>query len=293
MIEWVDPPDLDEYLEPKSFNWADLSPLKGLKRGKVHDIGSWRSSKESGRSSQWYMNTNFTTFFKYPVEVIQGHRYDFTYAVLRNPELMPKAFEFGIDRVKCRICCAFDMLFKMAPKFEKQMSELLNSLGVPQRTLMTVQVRTKNDDVQNAVATAENYIACASKAAKERKISSKVITVPIFNNRLVSHILSKKYTSRLKNPISIDTATRTVHSHLGNLPADTEVEVAKGVQERTFKEFFLMLNSTILIRTKGYVGSFGNVADAIRRHYAEPGTIWTYTAGGSTCNIFPDTYKIE
>ncbi len=239
------------------------------------------------------MNTNFTTYFKNPVEVVQGHRYDFTYAVLRNPDLMPKAFEFGIDQVKCRICCAFDMLFKMVPKFEKEMSDLMNSLGVPQKTLMTVQVRTKNDDVQNAVATAENFISCASKAAKERKISSKVVMVPIFNNRLVTHIVSKKYSSRFKNPINIDTATRTVHNHLGNLPPDTEVEVAKGVQERTFKEFFLMLNSSVVIRTKGYVGSFGNVADAIRRHFAEPGTIWSYTAGGKTCSLFPYGYKIE
>ncbi len=293
MIEWVDPPGLEEYLEPKSFNWADLSPLKGLKREAAHDIGSWRSSKEGGRSSQWYMNTNFTTFFKRPLEVVQGHRYDFTYAVLRNPELMPKAFEYGIDRVKCRICCAFDMLFKMAPKFEKEMSNLMNTLGVPPKSLLTVQVRTKNDDVQNAVAMTENYIACASTAMRERKLAGKVAMVPIFNNRLVSHIVLKKYSSHYKNPISIDTATRTVHNHLGNLPPDTEVEVAKGVQERTFKEFFLLLNSTVLIRTKGYVGSFGNVADAIRRHYADLGTIWTYTAGGNTCVVFPDGYKIE
>ena len=289
----MDPPGLEDYLIPKSFNWADLSPIQKLKRGPVRDIGSWRSAKESGRSSQWYMNTNFTTFFKFPVEVVQGPRYDFTYAVLRNPELMPKAFELGVDRVKCRICCAFDMLFKMAPKFEKEMSDLLNSLGYPTRPLMAIQVRVKADDVQQAVSQAESFVGCAMRAGKELRISSKVVWVPIFNNRLVMHIVAKKYHDRMKTPIQISTATRTVHHHLGNLPPDTELDVAKGVQERTFKDFFLMLNSTSLIRTKGYVGSFANVADAIRRFYAQRGSVSTYTAGGGTCILFQDGFKIE
>lgn len=292
LIEWIDPPGLDEYLEPKSFNWADLTPIKNMKRGPVRDIGSWRSAKDSGKSSQWYMNTNFTNYFKYPLEVVQGHRYDFTYAVLRNPDLMPKAYELGVDRIKCRICCAFDMLFKMTPKFENEMGNLLKSLGHPTRKLVTLQLRSSSGDVQTAVSLAERYVGCAMKAGKELKISSKAVWYPVFNNRLVTHIVSKKYSDRMKTPIQIATATRTVHSHLGNLPPDTEVEVAKGVQERTFKEFFLMLNSTLIIRTKGYVGSFGNVADAIRRHYNRPGSVYTYTVGTS-CTLFPDNYKIE
>ena len=292
LIEWVDPPGLEDYLEPKSFNWADLTPIRKLKRGPVRDIGSWRSARDSGKSSQWYMNTNFSTYLKFPVEVVQGHRYDFTYAVLRNPELMPKAFELGVDRIKCRICCAFDMLFKMTAKFEKEMDGLLKTLGRPSKPLVTVQLRTKDGDVQAAMRMAEQYIGCAMRAGKELKLRNTAL-VPVFNNRLVMHMAVKKYSDRMKNPIHIDTATRTVHNHLGNLPPDTEVEVAKGVQERSFKDFFLVLNSTVLVRTKGYVGSFGNVADAIRRHYNEPGSFWTYTAGGNTCVVFPDNFKIE
>jgi len=292
LIEWVDPPGLDEYLEPKSFNWADLTPIQRLRRGPIRDIGSWRSAKDSGRSSQWYMNTNFSTYFNSPVEVVQGHRYDFTYAVLRNPGLMPKAYELGIDRIKCRICCAWDMLFKMTSKFEKEMDGLIKSLGVPKRSLMTIQARTRSDDIQAAVAMSEQYVTCAMKAGRELKVLHKMVWVPVFNNRLVVHIVAKKYAERMKTPIRIDSATRTVHTHLGNLPPDTEVNVVKGVQDRTFKEFFLMMNSSVIIRTKGYVGSFGNIADAIRRFYAVPGSIYTYTAGGG-CSRFPDNYKIE
>ena len=285
---------MEDYLEPKSFNWADLSPIKKLKHGPMQDIGSWRAVKEAGKSSQWYMNTNFSTFFKNPVEVVQGHRYDFTYAVLRNPELMPKAYELGIDRVKCRICCAWDMLFKMTEKFEKEMNGLLKTLGAPGRPITAIQTRTKQDDVQKAVTTAEGFINCAQRAVKDLKIKDSAL-IPIFNNRLVVHIISKKFVHNMKTPINIDTATRTVHTHLGNLPVDTELEVAKGVQERTFKEFFVMLNSTLLVRTKGYLGSFGNVADAIRRHYAMLGKekIYTYISGGSACALFQDNTKIE
>ena len=292
MIEWVDPPGLDLYLEPKSFDWSDLSKLDKFKRGPVRDIGSWRSSKENGVSSQWYMSTNFSTYLENEVEVLQGHRYDFTYAVLRNPELMPKAFELGVDRVKCRICCAFHMLFKMTERFEGEMDTLLKSLGAPQKHVGAIQVRTKSNNVQDAVKFVDNFIKCATKAGKGLKMSSSVSWVPIFNNRLVVHIVHKKYGDKLKIPINIDSATRTVHTHLGNLPPDTEIEVAKAVQERTFKEFFLTINSTIIIRRKGYEGSFGNVADAIRRFYHELGTVHTFLVG-NTCTKFPDTYKIE
>ena len=292
VIDWQDPPGLDQYLEPKSFDWADLSKLDKFKRGPVRDIGSWRSAKESGISSQWYMTTNFSTYFTNEVEVVQGHRYDFTYAVLRNPELMPKAYELGVDRIKCRICCAFHMLFRMTDKFSQQMDELLSSLGAPHKTIGAIQVRTKSQNVQDSVKFVDSFIKCASKAGKGLKMSNKISWVPIFNNRLVVHIVRKKYGDKLKIPINIDTATRTVHTHLGNLPADTELEVAKAVQERTFKEFFLTINSTVLIRKKGYEGSFGNIADAIRRFYHQLGTVHTFLVG-STCSKFPDTYKIE
>jgi hypothetical protein len=291
MIQWEDPAGLDQYLIPKSFNWADLKPTIPLRHGAPHDIGSWHSSKEGKMSSQWYMNTNFSHFFKHPVEVVQGHRYDFTYALLRNPELMPKAYELGIDRVKCRLCCAWDMLFAMAPDFEKEMTKVMHSLGPPSKPLMAVQVRTKAEDVQKAVVVAEHYINCGQKVAKDTHIVP--VYVPIFNNRLVVHIIAKKYKRYVKTPIEIESGTRTVHTHLGNLPQDTEMDVVLGVQERTFKEFFLMLNSTVLIRSKGHMGSFGTVADAIRRHYAQVGSVQTYTAAGSSCAFFPLDSKIE
>lgn len=292
LIEWGDPPGLEKYLVPKSFDWANLRPIRNLKRGAALDIGSWHSSKEGKMSSQWYMNTNFSSYLKKPLEVIQGHRYDFTYAILRNPELMPKAYELGIDRVKCRLCCAWDMLFAMAPEFEKEMGTILQSLGSPLKPITAIQVRTKSDDVQEAVVSAEHFVNCAQKVAKDNKMTSPIF-VPIFNNRLVVHILAKKYKRFIKTPIEIESGTRTVHTHLGNLPSDTELDVVQGVQERTFKEFFLMLNSTVLVRTKGYVGSFGNMADAIRRHHAKPGSVYTYTAAGSSCALFNQNTKIE
>ena len=240
------------------------------------------------------MNTNFSRYFRYPVERIQGARYDFTYALLRNPELMPKAYEYGIDRIKCRLCCAWDMLFKMSSKFEESMSRILSSVGFPGKPISAIQVRAKSDNIDAAVKVAEHNVNCGQKASADLKLTP--VYIPIFNNRLVVHIVAKKFRRLIKTPIEIETATRTVHTHLGNLPADTELEVAKGVQERTFKEFFVMLNSTILIRTKGYLGSMANVADAIRRHYSlqnKKSRVYTYTAGGTSCSPVEDGTKIE
>ena len=292
LIEWLDPPGLSDYLEPKTFDWANLNSISALKSRRTHDIGSWKASQQ-GISSQWYMNTNFTEYFTLPVEIVQGHRYDFMYAIVRNPSLMPKAYELGVDRIKCFICCAFDLLFKMSGKFEGEMSQLLQELGHPKRPLLTVQLRAKSKDMQQAVQQAELYMSCANAAIADLKLDKEaVIQVPVFNNRLLVHLLAKKYVSELKTPVNVDPATKTIHTHLGSLPAGTSLEVAKGVQERTFKELFLVMNSTIIVRTKGYMASFGNIADAIRRHYNEPGTVYTYNVGNK-CTLFPDGSKIE
>ena len=239
------------------------------------------------------MTTNFSTFLDGDVEVVQGHRYDFTYTILRNPELMPRAYELGVDRIKCRICCAFHMLFRMTEKFRQEMDTLLKSLGAPEKSIGAIQLRAKSQNMKDSMKSAEIFMKCALKAAKERKMTSRYLSwVPIFNNRLLVHMIHKKYGDKLKVPINIDTATHTVHTHLGNLPPDTEPEVVMAVQERTFKEFFLTINSTIIIRRKGYESSFGNIADAIRRFYHDFGSVHTYLVG-SSCVKFPDTYKIE
>ena len=277
---------------PKHFDWTKLNALDGLKRSPPHDIGSWRAAKEDGKSSQWYMNTNFSTFFTEPVEILQGNRYDYTFALIRNPALMPKAYELGVDRVRCRLCCAFDLLFSMNPTFQKSMNDILLQVGFPPKPYLTVHLRTKVNIVDEALSRAEEFLKCAQTAAKELHIAQPIL-LPIFNNRLVVHIMSRKYPDMVKDLVDTSTAKRTTHTHIGNLPHDTELDVQTSVQERTFKDFYLLLNSTVLVRTKGYVAALGNIADAIRHHYNPPGSIMTYIFSDSKCTKYSEGAKIE
>ena len=292
LIEWLDPPGLTDHLIPKYFDWNNLQVLNNFNRLPAHDIGSWRAAKENGKSSQWYMNTNFTSYFTETVEVLQGNRYDYTFALLRNPALMPKAYELGLDQIRCSICCTFDLLFKSNSLFESSIKTMLSSINSPPMPYLSIHLRTKSDNVNDALSIADTYVQCALSAARELHITHPIM-IPVFNNRLILHIVSKKYPNEIKELVNVALATRTTHLHLGNIPHDMDIEVQAVVQKRSFQDLYFMLNSTVLIRAKGYLAALGNIADAIRQHFNPPGSIITYTVSSTACTKqLPDS-KIE
>ena len=117
--------------------------------------------------------------------------------------------------------------------------------------------------------------------------------IPIFNNRLIVHIISRNHPAEVRDLVNLPLATRTTHMHLGNIPRDMDPEVHAVVQKRTFQDLFFMLNSTVLVHSKGYLAAFGNVADAIRQHFNPPGSVVTYTVSGTVCLKQSPNSKIE
>ena len=232
-----------------------------------------------GYSAQWYMNTNFSDFFWHPVETVQGIRYDYTFAILRNPHLMPRAYELGVDRVKCRICCAFDLLFRMTPDYKQYIADVLSSIGVPHKPLVTLQLETSPLHMTETLHTAELLVQCADRATQELNLPSAVL-VPVFSDFQVEEEVVHHYT-KLLTP---------VHVAFDQSQDSTGEEVQL---QNAFVDLSLMLNSTLLVRTKGYRASFGNIADALRQHYHPPGSVFTYILSSSGCQKHLAGTKIE
>ena len=222
------------------------------------------------------MSTNFSDFLHHPIEIVQGSRYDYSFALLRNPSLMPKAYQLGVDRVKCWICCAFDLLFIINPDFHQYITKLLSSIGVPPKPLVAIQLKTNPSDRVTSLHTAERLLECAEKASHDLHLSGAV-WVPVFSDREVEKEVAQHYAQLLT----------TVHM-VTSLSQDNE---QAGLQN-AFMELCVMLNSTLLVRTKGYRASFGNIAEALRHHYRQ-GSVSTYIQSSLGCQSHSGDAKIE
>lgn len=287
LIDWSDYPGLTDYLVPQSFDWSRLDVLENLVVPPVpRDVGGWRAARELGRSSRWYLSANLSNFFNNSVEILQGHRYDYSHALLRNPALMPRAYALGMDRVRCSVCCTFQYLFKMNSTFQQVMSSLFATIRFPPEPYVAVHLEATVD----VVSSIENYISCAIKAAQELHILSPNV-VPVSDDQFLIESLMKKH-PRIIGSITV-APSRANHTHIGSLPFKAEPATLNAAQRNTFRDFFVMLNSSVLVRGKGYKSLLGNVADAIRHHSSPAGSRVTYVASKGMCRRALVGAKIE
>ena len=286
LIDWSDYPGLTDYLVPQSFDWNRLDILENLTVPSVpRDVGSWRAAKEHGKSSRWYLSTNLSAFFDNSVEVFQGHRYDYTYALLRNPTLMPRAYALGVDRVRCSICCAFQYLFKINSTFERTMNSLLATIRFPPDPYIAVHLA---DSVSSKVA--DEHVKCAVKASKELHVLHPNI-LPVSDDQFITNSLIKRHSQIIQSITVVSSVAN--HTHIGALPLKVEPTALDAAQESTFRDFFVMLNSSVLVRGKGYRSALGNIADALRHHWNRPGSHITYVTSGGLCQRAIEGAKIE
>ena len=238
------------------------------------------------------MNTNFSLYFSNPIEVLQGNRYDYTYALLRNPTLMPKAYKLGIDRINCRICCAFDLLFSTNVKFLKSINDILSLTGSPRKPYIALYLHIKSNDVDDVLAISKTYINCIHTVSKEMQMSHPLI-IPVFYNQTIFHAIAKRYPSEMKELVNSSLVFQPSHIHLSDISRDTDIEDHGSIQKRTFQDFYFILKSSVLIRSKGYLVAFGNIADAIRQHYNPIGRVVTYLTTDTVCLRQPKNSRIE
>ena len=228
------------------------------------------------------MNTNFSAYFSNPFEIIQGHRYDYTYAMLRNPDLMPKAYQLGVDRTRCRICCAFQLLFTVNPDFKGSIERILYSIGFPPQPYIALQYRAVSNDIKKELLLFEKYTRCARIVMKKelsRVNNPRPLLVPISNNQILIEKVAQRNQQEVK--MLYLESNPSDHLHLGG--NDIDVSVHPQVQNRTFQDFFIILYSPILIRSKGYQAAFGIVGDALRQHFNPRENAITYVVSDGTC----------
>lgn len=268
LIEWVDQEGFTDLLEPKYIDWSqsDFLGRRYYKRPPVRDIGSWRSFQKDNKTEKWYKETNFNEFFNLSVELVQGHAYDFTYAVLQNKYFAHDIYKYGLDAIKCRICCVWDFLFQQSYAFNKDMNAILKEFKYPGNSLVVMHIKVPFEKkIAETLEYSVGHLLCSNKVARENHLSnvSKTVTT---NQRLLRHMIGLQHKD-IKVPTYTKEATQTVHYHIGHLQPTMDAAILKGVLRNTMIDFFLLLNSTIIIREKGHQHWFASTAEAIRHHY--------------------------
>lgn len=293
LIEWLDPEGLSNYFIPKTFDWANLNAIKDLPRNKsrIHDIGSWKACSK-GKSGSWYIQTDFHKLFTDPVEVVQGHRYDFTYALLRNDFLMDRYYELGLDKMRCFLCCAYDILFQRSSKFDQWYQSMLTTLDIPNKPLLAIQLRSVGTDTDKSVEQAKNYLKCAKKVIVDKDLGSNTTIALAFNSKVAYHVIFNAMRASVTRINIVSVIEKTTHLHLGNLPPEIGPDIMEGVQEVTFRDLFLMTNATVMVRNKGHLASFGTVGDALRSFYAKEKPV-TYLVSEDSCKLYNKPDFIE
>jgi len=264
----MDQEGFTEMLEPKFIDWSKSEFLhkRYYKRPPIRDIGSWRSFRVLNRTDQWYRETNFSEFFNLSVELVPGHGYDFTYAVLQNENFGATIYKYGLHTIKCRICCVWDFLFKASYAFNKQMEEILANFKYPQNSLVVMHIKVPFEKkIADVMEYSVGHLLCSNKVVRELHMANVTKTVTS-NQRLLRHMIGLK-NKDIVVPTYTKAATQTVHYHIGHLSPSLDPAILRGVLRNTMIDFFLLLNSTVIIREKGHQHWFASTAEAIRHHY--------------------------
>ena len=285
LLDWQDAPRLTDYLMPNTIDWA--TPLHHVQLPPVtafHDLGSWKAVAMEGKNATWYRTTDFTSLLTQPVEVIQAPVYDFTYAVMSNPQLMAKSYALRMDVTRCHLCCVWPHLFKFNRDFEQQMNKSLEQFGASFERLVALQLRSEAIPSKDE---ARMLMECAGKAAGQ--LSSALFTIAS-NNKLVTHLIRTHtgYDGLFVQPE--DSLEGVVHVHMGTrrLPSHDK-EKAVNLQRVTFQHFYLLLKAAVLVRGVGHKASLGVVADALRRHIGTRSQ--SYVIKGNSCTSIAPGYR--
>ena len=268
LIEWMDQEGFTELLEPKYIDWSqsDFLHRRYYKRPPIRDIGSWRSFHVLNRTDKWYKETDFNKYFNLSVELIPGHGYDMTYAILQNKYFAYDIYKYRLNTIRCRICCAWDFLFQQTYAFNKDMTAILNEFHYPTSALVVMHIKVPFEKkISDTLEYSVGHLLCSNKVIRENHLTNVTKTVTT-NQRLLRHMIGLQHKD-IKVPTYTKSATQTVHYHIGHLSPTMDSAILKGVLRNTVIDFILLLNSTVIIREKGHQHWFASTAEAIRHHY--------------------------
>lgn len=247
----------------------------------VHDIGSRNWFQKQNKSVEFYMETDFNTYFSDDRAVIQAHSFDFTYALLRNKHFKKKTREFGLHSVKCKVCCIWNYLFRQSTSFMRNSGTVSRKkLGLtPQSDLIFVDLSFPLENVPHNLLNLQmkNVFGCVERVAQ---VLHNPVCVVASNNYYVLSQVSEIYPQAKTNGGLFFTRAR----YQNELSRQLNGTGRHGLSELTpngvtfprtehnalmyfFMGYYLQLNSTVLFTSRKSLYS-ENMAGF--RHYYRP-----------------------
>ena len=146
LIDWNYNLSLEDYLQPKHVRWNySLANLEGLAarrhywgNGLLTEPNAHTVKSVMGNSStyrHWAASVNYQEYFSYPVEIVTSMWYAAD-QIWKNPHLSKHMKRLGLplrDESVSRfsqVGCAFDFLFKKAPRIESYFSDAKKRIGM-------------------------------------------------------------------------------------------------------------------------------------------------------------------
>lgn len=224
---------------------------------------NWFQSQN--KSVQFYMETDFKSYFVNDREVIQSHSYDFTYALLRNKHFKERVKELGLHSIRCRLCCIWNFLFKFSSTFVHTSAQVAKKLGLsghPGQDLVFVDLSFPHERIPKKTLMREidEILKCVSKIARTLQDPVCVMASNIYY--LLEEVPRRYPSIRTNNGLffsreryQIELQQQQSHSDTGKRePANSHSSTGDITIPRTeqnalmhfFVGYFLQLNSTVI-----------------------------------------------
>lgn len=255
----------------------------------VHDIGSRNWFQKQNKSVEFYIETDFNTYFSSEKAVIQAHSFDFSYALLRNKHFKKKARELGLHTVKCRVCCIWNYLFRQSTSFVRNSDNVAKKLGLtPQSDLIFVDLSFPLDNLPQTLLNQqmESVFGCVERVSQV--LRNPVCVVASNSHHVLAHVSAiyplartngglfftrARYQNELSRQLN---RTGGRGGDLSRLPTNDIVVPRTELNALMyfFLGYYLQLNSTVLFTSRKSHFS-GNMA-AFRHYYRPTGTYVTH-----------------
>lgn len=294
ILDWKSPAGFNSILVPRYINWRsdalfgdELDPIPH-----VHDIGSINWFQAENKSIRFYTETDFTSYFIEEREAIQSHSFDFTYALTRNRHFAKKLREMGLDRVKCRVCCIWNYLFKHSTSFQHNSASVVRkklglgtaaaTTGSKRSDLIFVDLSFPLENIPHGLLTrqVEATLDCVRKV---KRMLHEPLCVVASNNYLILDKVGKMDTTvrtnrglfftreryQLELSRQLNT-TRQGHSRVSS----SSLQIPRTEHNALmyfFMGYYLQMNSTVLI-TAAAAGRRSPYSESMAayRHFHHP-----------------------
>ena len=283
ILDWKSPNGMESFLNPLKIDWRSDTLFKdGLPQKYVHDIGGPYWFEDQGKNVQWYTNTNLNRYFSEDIEIVQGHSYDFTYALLRNRHHQEKIAQYGLHEVRCLLCCFWNNLFTFAPSLQRSMFNFLRRIQWSKtHDIIFVNVQIPNQHSSSRgheLLFGQSIVQCTEKAIRNLKLKKPVWILSSNSFVLLEGLMKSSHFQKEGRVYSKERYTVDIRRENAT---KTHTMILPRTEQNALYQFvtgyFLQLNSTVLV--SDYRSVYAE-SMAAYRHFLHPGRYVVYHDNG-------------